>query len=457
MSSSTPSFSRSMKMIGCLLITISCVTPASSVFIVMPGVVQQAGTGALAAALIAGFISLMIAFVYAELGSAFPLAGGEYAMVGRIMGPLAGFVVLGLNIFVMMLGIAIVALGLGTYVEAILPGTSPLADALICLVVTTLCALLSVRTNALVTGLFLGLELLALLVVAILGFTGPTMPWASLFAQPTIVDPSGALVPMGLNNLGLGVSAAIFAFYGFGSAIYLGEETQGASRHIARAILWAVVISVIAQVVPLAALLHSAADGTARLQSDAMFGEFVLARGGPALALTMNLAVALAILNANIAIIILASRMFFSTGRDEVWSGPINRALIKIDPSFKTPWVATLVTGALASMLCLVDFDFLLIATGTALMMIYGILCVAVIEGRRKGSTAHGAYRMRLFPLPPILAMLAFTYVIYTNISDPDTGLLSFLTTVAVLAVSAAYYLMVLRKRGEWVLRGPDD
>ena len=34
-------------------------------------------------------------------------------------------------------------------------------------------------------------------------------------------------------------------------------------------------------------------------------------------------------------------------------------------------------------------------------------LCLAAIAGRRTGSTAHGAYRMPLYPLPPLLGLAA--------------------------------------------------
>ncbi|MCZ4501099.1 MAG: hypothetical protein JWQ74_3656, partial [Marmoricola sp.] len=193
--SDTPTFSRSMQLIGCLLITVSCVTPASSVFIVIPGVVHLAGSGALVSAAIGGFISLLVAFVYAELGSAYPLTGGEYAMVGRVMGPSSGFIILGLNLVVLLLGVSVIALGLGTYVHAILPHSSARVDALVCLVLTTLCALLSVQTNALITGLFLLLEFIALIIVVALGFVGPSNPWELLFTHPVIANAAGQIVP----------------------------------------------------------------------------------------------------------------------------------------------------------------------------------------------------------------------------------------------------------------------
>ena len=74
-----------MRIVGTLLLTLSSVTPASSVFVIVPGVIQEAGTGALLSMIVAALLSFPIAFVYAELASAFPIAGGEYCMLGRTL------------------------------------------------------------------------------------------------------------------------------------------------------------------------------------------------------------------------------------------------------------------------------------------------------------------------------------------------------------------------------------
>ena len=450
-----PSFSRNMKMFGCLLITLSSVTPASSIFIVVPGVVEQAGSGALISFAAAAFVSLLTAYVYAELSSAFPLTGGEYAIVGRTLGPLPGFIILGVNLVVLLLNISVVALGLGSYVNAVFPGTSPVGDALACVAFTTLCAILNVRTNALITGAFLALELLALVVVSVLGVAYPARSWVSLVAHPVFLAAPGHLAPAGLGVIGLATSVAIFAFYGYGNAVYLGEETHDAPRHVARAVLWALVISVVSQALPLAAALHGAPDLAAMFASDTMFGDFVRDRGGPSLGAAINVAVALAIINADIAVVVLVSRMLFSSGRDEVWAPPVNRALTLVHSRYGSPWAATLVTGALAAVLCFVDLNLLLVMTGTAIVVVYGALCVAVIAGRRTGSTAHALYRMPLFPWPPLLALLVLAYVVYTNLLDPKTGQLSLLATLGIILVSGLYYRLVLRRRGDWVLREP--
>ncbi len=449
-------FPRSMKTVGVLLITLSSVTPASSIFIVVPGVVEQAGSGALWSFVIAAIASLFTAYVYAELSSAFPLTGGEYAIVGRTLGKLAGFIVFGVNLVVLVLNISVVALGLGNYLGAILRGSSLVTDALGCVVFTTLCAILNVRTNALITGAFLLLELLALVVVTVLGFLHPARGWLAPLTHPVMLGGGGHLIPASFGAIALASSVAVFAFYGYGNAVYLGEETHEAPRHVARAVMLALVISVVSQTLPLAAMLRGGADLASLFGSDTMFSEFVRQRGGPALGTAINLAVALAIVNANIAVVVLVARMLFSSGRDEVWAAPVNRFLTRVHPRFGSPWAATLITGLLAGALCFVPLNLLLVMTGTAIVVVYAALCIAVIVGRHTGATAHARYRMPLFPLPPLLALIVLAYVIYTNALDPTVGQKSLIATVIIIVASVTYYLAILRRRGEWVLREPD-
>jgi hypothetical protein len=72
----------------------------------------------------------------------------------------------------------------------------------------------------------------------------------------------------------------------------------------------------------------------------------------------------------------------------------------------------------------------------------------------RNGSTGHSAYRVRWYPLPPILALVALGYVTYQTARDPVIGRPSLLVTLGILVASAGYY--VLRRRHR-MLRGPDD
>lgn len=447
---------RGMKMIGVLLITLSAVSPASSVFIIVPGILGTSGSGAFLSMCLGAIVGVFMSLVYAELGSAYPLSGGEYAIVGRVMGPFAGFIVLGVNLVGSVLIPAVFALGVSSYLTAIDPTIPEIPTAIGTIILTTILAVLNIKTNALVTGIFLSIEILAMIVLVALGFLHVSRPITDIIMHPVVLSGT-SLISAPISMIGMATSVAIFAYNGYGSAVYFGEETPDAKRHIARAVLWALVITVISELLPLTAVLMGAPDLKAFLGSSNMFGDFIAARGGNVLGTAISLGIALAIFNAVIACILVAARFTFSTGRDNVWPAPVSRALALTHSRFHSPWVATLVCGVLAALACLVNENVLFVVTGTGIIVVYAALCLAVLVGRRRGTIAHGHYRMPFFPLAPIAALLMMVYVVYTNWLDPVIGRPSLITTVAIIILSAGYYALVLRRRGVWVLEGPKE
>ncbi|HEX7390593.1 MAG TPA: APC family permease [Acidiphilium sp.] len=446
-----------MKLLGVLFITLSGITPASSVFIIVPGILQTSGSGAFLSMVIAGIVGIFMAFVYAELSSAYPLTGGEYAIVGRVMGPFAGFVVLAILIVTILLVPAVLALGVSTYLGVLFPHMEMAPAGIVTVAIATICAILNIRTNAVITGLFLLLEILALIALGALGFLHVSRPLTDLIAHPVVLSQSHHLVAAPIAAIGMATSIAIFAYNGYGAAVYFGEETHDAPRHIARAILWALGITVFAELVPLTAVLMGAPDLRTLLGSQNMIGDFITSRGGNLANILISLGVALAILNAVIATTLQTARILFSTARDAVWTPKIDRILSKVHPTFHSPWVATLVCGILSALACLVNENILFVLTGTGLIFIYGALCIAAIIGRMRGTTAHGVYRMPLFPLAPVVALLVLLYVIYANFLDPVVGRPSLMVTIGIAIAAGIYYLAVLRRRGAWTLRGPED
>jgi amino acid transporter len=452
-----PRLRRGLRVLATLLITLSAITPASSVFIIAPGVLGQAGSGAFWSFVIAGVVGVFMAFVYAELASAYPLSGGEYAIVGRTLGRLPGFVTLGLLLITQLLIIAVIALGVGTYLSVIFPNLDAPTVAAVTTVLATVLAVFDIKVNAWVTGVFLAIEMVALIVVSALGLFHPARSLGDLLVHPVVAGAGGTLAPAAVGVIGAATAVAIFSYNGYGSAVYFGEETKDAHRGIARVILWALVITIIAELVPVTAVLIGAPSLGQLFGADNMMAYFITSLGGSGLNTAISLAIALAILNAVLAIILITARMMFSTGRDAAWPAPVSRALASIHPKFATPWIATIVVGVIAAALCYANEQFLLVTTATTIVAVYAALCLSVVNGRRNGSTAHAAYRMPLFPVAPILALAALGYVVYENALDPKVGRPSLYVTVGIGVVSAAYYLLVLRRRGTWELRGPVD
>ena len=242
---------------GALLLTLSAVTPASSVFVIVPGIVQQAGTGAFISMAAAALVALAMAFVYAELASAFPLAGGEYALMGRTLGPFVGFVFMGMNTVGSTLGPAVLSLGASTYVAAIWPGVPAVPLAIGIIAAAMLIGILNIRLNAWVTGAFLGVECLSLIVLAVLGFTGLHRGIADLALHPVAIH-AGHLAATPIAAIGLATAVAIFSYNGFGSAVYFSEEMQEAPSRVARTILFALALTVAFEFIPMTAVLLGA-------------------------------------------------------------------------------------------------------------------------------------------------------------------------------------------------------
>jgi amino acid transporter len=377
-------------------------------------------------------------------------------MLGRTLGPGWGFAMVGLILIGNMLTPAVLALGAGVYIGAVFPGMDPTFVAIAIIVATTLLAVLHVRTNAWVTGIFLLLEILALMVLAGLGFSHIERPLSALALHPVALT-GGALHATPLAMIGLSTTVSVFAYFGFSSAIYFTEEMHEAPRLIGRTILWAVVITVLTELVPVAAVLLGAPDLKSLLSSQSPFSDFVGARGGQLLNDAVSLSVALAIINAVLATLLQNARFLFSTGRDSAWHGFVNDIFTRTHMRFHSPWGATLAAGLSSLLMCFLGLNLLLVLTGTGIVLTYAGVCAASLAGRRNGTTAHAAFRMKLFPAMPLIGLLALAYILYTSWLDPDAGRPSLIANVVVIVLALGYYAMVLRRRGGWVLRDPED
>jgi amino acid transporter len=453
-SGTRPAFDRSMGGIGALFITLSGLSPSIGVFVVASDVIHAAGTAAVLCFAAAGVLGLAIGGVYAELASAWPETGGEYTIVGRILGPSAGFAMLGLNLFTFSINPAVIALGAVGYLQALAPGLPTVPTAMALLLACMALSILNVRLNALITGLFLAVELASLATVAWLGFAHPARDALAAAVHPVMLS-GGHLAPLSMAGLGVGAAAAIYAFDGYGAVVYLGEEMHAAPRQMAKVVFRALVVGGLFMLIPLLAVIAGAPDLQGLIADAAPVPGSVQRLGGDTLHRVMSLGVALALFNAMLAISLMGGRQLYSSARDQAWPPRISAAMARLHLTFNSPWVATLVLGGTGILWCLVPLNLLLILIGEGTAAIYACMCVAAIRGRG-GPAAHAAWRMPLFPLGPWLALLALIAVGVADLFDADArkGLMA---TAATVIGSVGYYQLALRRRGSWSHKGPSS
>lgn len=410
---------RGLGILGNIAITISAVTPASSVFIIVPFLILTAGTGAFLAMVFAAIVGVFMAFCWGELAAAFPIAGGDYALVwhafkGRwaALGNALSFATFALMLNSIAFIPAVIALGTAEYLSNIVSLDPRVAGAAVCLIAAAV-AILRIRTNAVLTGIFLLIELLALLVLTLLGLVNfHADRIGQLFGGWVTGNATGGLDPIALGVILTVTASAVFAYNGYSNAVNFAEETKGSSRHIATAILWSLVITVAAELIPTTAVLLGAPNLAKITASTQPMVDFLSATSNGTVVTLVSLGIALAIFNATLAIILEFGRILYSASRDRAWPGVINDWLVAVHPTYRSPWVATAIVGIVSAILCLtVDLNTLITLTGAALVADYAFVALAALVGRASGATAASPYRMPFWPLPPILALVALVYI----------------------------------------------
>lgn len=446
---------RRLSSFDALLLTLSCLSPVFSVYGPGSEVLQHTGTGA-AVLFFAGIGAAAVwGMVYAELGSAYPYSGGDYVGVGSILGPAAGFACLALWAAVIIPINAFLAKMVATYVGQLVPGVPAAAVTFTSLAIAVALALLAVRTSALVTGIFLAIEMVAVSVLVVAGFWHVPGNIPALITHPLLPGADGRWIPVATGTMAMGAVSAAFATVGGNQAIAFGEELIDPHRRMGRVILIACLGGAVAIALPVIAVALSAGRDAAILRSPAPLSAFVASVAGPTAGRVLSAAVALAVFNALIAQVMFSARLFFSFARDEVFPAPINAALARVHGASGAPRIATLVAGTTSAACCLLSAPVLLVFMSGLVVYGLALVSVAVLLGRAKGLTGQsGFWRSPGYPLAPLLGLaLSFVFAV-ADWADPAAGRPSLLALGAVLLAAILWHHFVLRRRpGGWAPR----
>ncbi|MGH2973678.1 MAG: APC family permease [Solirubrobacterales bacterium] len=428
-------------------------------FIIIPLILVTAGTGSFMTLLLAAIVGVFMAFCWAELCAAYPIAGGDYAVVwhsfkGRAK-PFAGpvsMVLFALWIDTIVFIPAVIALGTAQYLSVVWSVNTQVAGAVVMLAAAGL-AILRVRVNAFLTGVFLAIEIGALAIVTFLGIIHiHASRFSHLLSGFQIGNGHGGTTPVAFSVILTATAVGVFAYNGYAAPVNLAEETRGSSRGIARAILISLVITVLAEIIPTVAVLVGAPTLDTVTTGAAPMNAFLLATSNSTVNTIVSLGIVIAIVNAVIAIIIQFGRVLYSSGRDRAWPGPVNTWMSSVSDTTHTPWFATGLVGVLGAILCLtVSLNTIIVLTGATLVLNYALVAVGAIVGRATGATAHSPYRMPLWPLPPILAIAALGYVTTKQTHK------SLLVTGITMLIGLAYWAVVIwpQKGRAWNLKDP--
>jgi amino acid transporter len=436
----TPRLERGLTTTGSVILTLSDITPAGSLLVVGIAVVALAGTGSVIAYLAGAGLAVMVALCMAELGSVFPIAGGVYSIVARVLGTWASFLTLLSYIVQAIFLPASIALGVGTYLNALNSSIPVNLTSAISMVVVTALALLRIHVNALMTAVFLALEMVVIVVIAVAGFSNPVQSVSSFLHPQGVVD--GQLTSFAAGAVIAAIAVAMQSVNGYDAAISFAEETKGSTRNVGKAVLYSCLIGVVLELAAFLGAAFGAPDLKNWLTSSTPLTYVVEQRFGHTAGVILTIGAVIAFFNACLAITLQMARVLWSSGRDGIWPGPVSRGLHKLLRSTDAPWVATLVVGFFATVLCFLS-DIVAVVTFVSVLTIaiYVFVGVTAIVSRVTDRGVRRPFRMPLFPLPPLLAIVGAVLALSQQ-SGRD------LIIVAVIyAAGLAYYLLYLRSK----------
>ena len=392
-------------------------TIGTGVFLVASDMARAVGSATLvlAAWILGGLIVLLGAFCYAELGAAFPKAGGPYVYLSRGLSPLWGFLFGWMSSFLERpVGMATLAAGfvrflgffcptlatpwftshLGSY-EFTFTTAQPLA-ALVVVVVTAI-NYFSVRMSGAIQVVLTSLKIATILLIVVGGM---------LFGTQNANKAAATVGQFGFGTIGALLTAlvpAMWAYNGFNDLGDLGEEILHPQKNIPRAIILGLLavsgLYVLANVVYFHTLPFAQVARSRHVASDV-----VQAVAGPRGARWLTVAMAVSALGALHVVILTGARIPYAMARDAVFF----RFPERIHPSFRTPSGALIFLGSLAALLALTGtYEELYSLFVFAVWIFFALTAIALLRLRRKEPNLIRPYRAWGYPWTPLIFLIA--------------------------------------------------
>jgi APA family basic amino acid/polyamine antiporter len=397
-------------------------TIGTGVFLVTSDMARAVGSAALVfvAWIAGGLIVLCGAFCYAELGAAFPKAGGPYVYLSRGLGPLWGFLFGWMSSFLERpVAMATLAAGLLRFAGFLFPIVSTpsfrghlrsydftftAAQPLAALVVLAVIAInyLSVKMGGAIQVILTCLKMGTIVVIVIAGV---------LFGGRHVIEATPAVTPFGWGTLGWGTIGAVltalvpamWAYNGFSDLGDLGEEIVHPQKNIPVAIILGLLtvgtLYLLANVVYFHTLSFAQIAASPHVASDVV-RSFAGSRG----AAWLTVAMAVSALGALHVVVLTGARIPYAMARDGVFFQFARR----IQPTFHTPSGALVFLGVIAALLALTGtFEELYSLFVFAVWIFFGLAAIAVLRLRRIEPDLPRPYRAWGYPWTPLVFLLA--------------------------------------------------
>ena len=399
-------------------------TLSAANFVIIGHAASLAGYSIVPIVLIGGIISMFTMFSYAELGTAIPLAGGEYTFTKVAFGGFLGFLTGWFEWLSNLFYAALSSIGFAYVVTYLFPG---LNIPLTAVIIVILFAFINMRgTKATATAESI-ITIVVLVIIALFVIGG----WS--YTQ-------GSEIPFTSSPLGL---IGIFSATAYLFELYLGAEAVAAAqaevKNPGRNIPIAIILSAVTLIVLYTSVVFVAVnivtpDVLGHQSSPiAYVAEIAL---GPVGGVLITIGLAIAGLAATNEAIMAQSRVLYAMSRD----GYLPKSLSKIHSRFCTPHVAVIV-GSIFILIFAASglVNFVVYAVNLGFIIGFSIVNLSVIRLRKIAPHLKRPFKTPLYPIMPLAGLVTSVFLIL--FIDPSVLILGFELGIVALLI---YYIRMV-------------
>ncbi|MEU0894507.1 amino acid permease [Streptomyces massasporeus] len=411
-----------------------------------------AGPAVLVSFLVAGVASAAAALSYAEFAGLIPKAGSAYTYGYAVLGELAGWFI-GWDLLLEYTAIvAVVAIGISGYFSFLIgemgadlpawmlgaPGTGDghrvdLFAALLCLLTAYLLNL-GIKNAARFETVVVVLKVLVVLLVIGVGvFHIDTANYNPFF-------------PYGVGGAFTGAATVFFAVFGYDAMSTAAEESKDAQRHMPKAIIYSLVISMVLYVA--ACLVLTGMQDHKDIDPESGFSTAFKSVGLGGLADVIAVGAIIGILTVMFTFMLGVTRVWFSMSRD----GLLPKWFAKTHPTRHVPtrvtWIVGAASAAIAGFLPIGEAAEL---TNIGILLAFVVVCAAVIVLRYRQPELPRTFRTPWMPVVPAVGIVFSIWLI---------TFLQWQTWVRFavwFVLGLVFYFAYSYRRSELAKRGPEQ
>jgi APA family basic amino acid/polyamine antiporter len=418
-----PHLKRNLGLIRTTMLGIGGTLSAAN-FVIIGEAAGMAGYAIIPIVVVCGLLSLLTMFSYAELGTAIPLAGGEYTFSKVAYGGFTSFLTGWFEWLSNMFYAALSAIGFAYVISYLFPQINIPLTAVILVIIFAIINLRGTKETA-TAETIITVIVLAILGIFVIG------GWSFVQGTPTPQSAS----PIGI----LGIFAATAYLF----ELYLGAEAVAAAQAEVKNPGRNIPLAIILSAIVLIALYTSVVVVAVGIVPPSVLSEqsspiaFVAGQAlGPAGAVLITVGLAIAGLAATNEAILAQSRVLYAMSRD----GYLPKGLCKIHKRFSTPHVAIIVCAVFTVIFAATGLvNFVVYAVNLGFIIGFSIVNLSVIKLRKIAPHLKRPFKVPLYPLTPFAGIAASIFL--SLFIEPSVLILGFELIIVALLV---YYIRMV-------------